>query len=92
MTVPLLPETIQRAIPPFKLYFTLSTPMDENELDDGDLAELAETTDLHLTMHFTECFTTEPTDFHEVNVTVQKTSDPSTVRFFVSPSFVIPGE
>jgi hypothetical protein len=79
-------------IPPFKISYAMSTELGENDIDDGDYAELAETTELYLTVYFTEYFVTEPADFHEVNVIVQKTDEPLTIRFFISTSFVVPGK
>jgi hypothetical protein len=90
--VPNLAQTVQRVIPPFKISYSLSTEMGENDIDDGDYAELAETTELYLTVYFSEYFAIEPADFHEVNVIVQQTDDPLTIRFFVSASFVVPGK
>jgi hypothetical protein len=91
-TVPQLDETIQRVIPPFKIAYALSAPLVDKYLDDGDYAELSETTELYLTIYLTDYFASEPTDFHEVNVVVQKTDDLLTVRFFISASFVVPGK
>ena len=79
-------------IPPFKISYALATEIGENDIDDGDYAELAETTELYLTVYFTEYFARGPADFHEVNVIVQQTDDPLTIRFFISASFVVPGK
>jgi cbb3-type cytochrome oxidase subunit 3 len=85
------PTTMQRALTPFKMSFALSGSLYENDLDDGDYAELVDSTELYLTEYFTSYYQDEPTTFHEVNVVVQKSDDPLIVRFFVRPSFVIPG-
>jgi len=87
-----LAQTVQRAIPPFEIGYTLPVALNDDNTDDGDYAELAETTELHLTTFFLDYFETEPTNFYEVNVTVQKTDDLSIVRFFVTASFVVPGK
>lgn len=82
---------MRREIPTFKISFALSVGLYEDDLDNGDYAELSDSTELYLTQYFTEYYEGEPTIFHEVNVIVQKTDNPLIVRFYVIPSFNIPG-
>lgn len=84
-------DTMVREISPFKIAFSLSQPLYEEDLDDGDYAELSDNTQLHLTEYFRAYFEGEPADFYEATVRLQKTGDALVARFYVTTSFVIPG-
>lgn len=83
--------TMHRSLTPFKLGFSLTSMLYEDDLDDGDYAELSDHTELFLTQYFMSYFAEEPTEFHDTTVAAQKTDNPLIVRLYITVTFVVPG-
>lgn len=82
---------MRRSLTPFKLGYYLTTKLYEDDLDDGDYAEVSDHTELFLTQYFKSYFANEPTEFHDTVVSLQKTDNPLVVRLYITVSFIVPG-